>query len=342
MANKCCPSQLRYDVVSKDWVVIAPGRGKRPEEYKRQRMISNTAPEDCVFCNLNDEANPLLVIDHGKIVDPKPLTSSWTLAVIPNKFPAFCPDGRAKICKNKIGPVYHSMDALGFCEVVITRNHDKHIALMDFPEVEEIVTAYQERYLALKDKKFVKYISIFHNHGIEAGASQAHPHSQIITSPLIDVDLQNALDNSKKYYKKNKKCISCEMVDWEMKDKSRLVCENADFIALCPFAPKTAFEVIITPKEHLSYFENITAGQRKNLTEILFGAIRKICHGLGDPAYNFYLHTAPADGKDYSYYHWHWTIMPKTATFAGFELGSHIEISTITPESAAEYLRNQN
>ena len=61
--------------------------------------------------------------------------------------------------------------------------------------------------------------------------------------------------------------------------------------------------------------------------------------GFGRSAYNFYLHTAPCDGKEYPYYHWHWTILPKTSTWAGFELGSRMEISTIEPEKAAEYLR---
>jgi len=63
--------------------------------------------------------------------------------------------------------------------------------------------------------------------------------------------------------------------------------------------------------------------------------------GLGDPPYNFYLHTAPCNKKDCFQYHWHWTILPKTSTPAGFEIGTQMEISTIEPEKAAEYLRKQ-
>ncbi len=339
--NKCCPSQLRYDEVSKDWVVIAPGRGKRPEQYKRQRTHIEMDLKDCPFCNLAVDAKPVLAVSRGAQITDGSLPSDWSLAVIPNKFPAFCVPAGGSVCKHKIGPVYHSMDAAGFCEIAITRDHNSHIGTMDLPAVEELISAYQTRYLELKKNKFVKYISIFHNHGVEAGASQPHPHSQIITSPLIDVDLVSALANSKKYYRKHKKCVACEMTAWEIKDGARLVAENPDFVALCPFASKSAFQVIISPKQHSANFENITAGQKKNLTQIFSATIKKICAGLGDPAYNFYLHTAPCDNKDYSHYHWHWTIMPKTATMAGFELGTRIEISTITPESAAEYLRSQ-
>ena len=341
-ADRCCPSQLRYDEVSKDWVVIAPGRGKRPEAYKRQRLHVEMDLAKCPFCNLSIDAAPILTFANGKMNEaPQALDPDWTLAVIPNKFPAFCPASGQNICKTKFGSVYHSMDAAGFCEVIVTRDHNRHIGEMDASQVEEILAAYQARFLALKKHKIVEYISVFHNHGVEAGASQPHPHSQIITSPLIDVDLRNALVNSKKYWRKHKKCLSCEMTAWELEVKERLVCENDDFVAICPFAPKTAFEVIVAPKEHMPYFEKIDGRQRKSLAEVFSTALKKVCKGLGDPPFNFYLHTAPCDGKKYPYYHWHWTIMPRAAVFAGFELGTRMEISTITPESAAEYLRAQ-
>jgi UDPglucose--hexose-1-phosphate uridylyltransferase len=291
---------------------------------------------------LQSAGNPILAVAGGKKVAGGALPADWSLAVVANKFPAFCAvSGDAKIRKHKVGPIYHSMDAVGFCEVVVTRDHNEHIGTMGAGAVEEILDVFQTRYLELKKNKFVNYISIFHNHGVEAGASQPHPHSQIITSPLIDVDLRNGLANSKKYYQKNKKCLACEMSKWERKVGERVVCENADFVALCPFAPKLAFEVIVTPKKHSPYFEKITDSQRKSLAEILSTAVGKICKGLGDPAYNFYLHTAPSDGKDYSHYHWHFTILPRGVVFAGFEMGAQIEISTITPEAAAEYLRGQ-
>ncbi len=339
--NKCCPSQLRYDVASKDWVVIAPGRGKPPEAYKRQREIVKMDLAKCPFCNLTVQSGPLLAFSGGKIAADQMLPSNWTLAVIPNKFPAFCAPSGAKVCKHNIGPVYRSVDAVGFCELVIPRDHDLHIGLMDLPQVEEIITAYQLRYLELKKSKFVEYISIFHNHGVEVGASQSHPHSQIITSPLIDVDLLGELENSKKYWRAHKKCLSCAMNEFELKDRARLVYENADFAAFCPFASKSAFKVIIAPKFHSPRFEDIDLAQRKSLTQILAMAIKKLYKALGDPAYNFYLHTAPCDKKDYSYYHWHLTIVPKTAIMAGFEMGTKIEISTIEPETVAAYLREQ-
>ena len=89
-------------------------------------------------------------------------------------------------------------------------------------QIKEVIDTYQSRYLDLMGKPFVNYISIFHNHGAEAGASLSHPHSQIITTPLVDVDLKNAVLNSRKYYRKHKKCIYCEMNKWERRVKKRI------------------------------------------------------------------------------------------------------------------------
>jgi len=190
-------------------------------------------------------------------------------------------------------------------------------------------------------KPFVNYISIFHNHGPEAGASQPHPHSQIITTPLIDIDLEKALLNSQRHFKKKKGCVYCRMTKWEMKVKKRVVFENESFLAVCPFASKAAFEVIISPKKHLPYFERITEKEKCQLAEALKTVLNKLYKALNNPSYNFYLKTSPCDGENYDFYHWHFTILPKTGIWAGFEIGTRMEISTIEPEKAAEYLRKQ-
>lgn len=334
------PSELRFDLISKDWVVIATGRAKRLEHFKREkRKEIEISPKECPFCNIETQEKPILIYSQGKKVSPEKIPDNWTTIVIPNKFPAFLP--YSKLEKKIEGGLYQKMNAVGHCELVITRDHQKSLALLPLEHVKEVIDAYQERFLELKKEKFVNYIFIFHNHGAEAGASQPHPHSQIITTPLVDVDLKKALSNAKRYYKKNKKCIYCQMNKWEMKIKKRIVFENGDFLALCPFASKAAFEVIISPKKHLPYFEKITEKEKWSLAEALQIVLKKLYRALDDPAYNFYLHTAPTDKRKYPYYHWHLTILPKTGIWAGFEMGARMEISTIEPEKAAEYLKNQ-
>ncbi len=336
------PSELRFDLVSKDWVIIATGRARKPSFFKKAKKIkAKISKTNCPFYDLRTQKRPVLAYYKGKEVLFKlgEIPKKWTTIVIPNKYPALLP--HSKLEERREGKFYKTMNAIGFAELVLTKDHRKHFPHFQTSEIKEVFEVYQKRYLDLMKKKFVNYISIFHNHGIEAGASQSHPHSQIITTPLIDVDLRKALINSENYFKKNKKCIYCEMNAWEKKVKKRIVFENDLFIAICPFASKAAFQVIISPKKHLAYFEKINGEEKQALAEV-FGAVMKALYkGLADPSYNFYMHTAPCDGKDYSYYHWHWTIMPKTAVPAGFEIGTRMEISTIEPEKAADYLRKQ-
>lgn len=339
------PSQLRYDLVSKDWVVIATGRAKKPQLFKQEKKDQkrSISSRNCPFCHIETQLPPTLVFAKGKKQNPEKkargINKNWTTVVIPNKYPAFLP--HRGLDKKTEGGVYQTMNAVGFHEVVITRSHAKSLAKFSLEEIKELIDVYQERYLSLMEKKFVNYISIFHNHGQQAGASMEHPHSQIITTPLIDSDLKKSLISGRNYFKKFKECIYCRMNKWEMTAKKRIIFENNNFIAVCPFASKAAFQTIISPKKHLSYFERITEKEKIDLALAFKSVFAKLEKGLNNPAYNFYLHTAPCDGKKYPFYHWHWTVIPKTSTWAGFEIGTRIEISTIEPERAAEYLRSQ-
>jgi len=335
--KKKFPSELRYDVVSGDWVIVATGRAKRPEAFKKEkRKKFKISKKECPFCNIETQEKPVLILRKGKIVEN---LKDWTTIVIPNKYPALIPN--KKLEKKREGKFYQRIKAIGYCELVITKDHEKHFPHFEVWQVKEVFDAYQKRYLALKEKPFVNYISIFHNHGPEAGASQPHPHSQIITTPLIDVDLRKALLKSESYFKKYKKCIYCEMQKWEMKVKKRIVFENKNFIVLCPFASKTAFQTIISPKFHSSNFEEIGEEEKWDLAEAFLAAMKKIYKALNDPPYNFYLHTAPTDRKKYPFYHWHFTILPKLSIPAGFELGTRMEICIVEPEKAAQFLRKQ-
>jgi UDPglucose--hexose-1-phosphate uridylyltransferase len=335
------PSELRSGPISRDWVIIATGRGKRPETFKKESKKEFVEdPETCPFCHMDKEKDKILTIfSKGKeIKNLDGDLNNWTTLVVPNKYPALVPS--ASLNEKSVGP-YRKMDGVGYHEVVITRDHQKSLGQFTLKEVKEVMDVYHERYLNLMSQPFVKYVSIFHNHGKEAGASIFHPHSQIIASPVIDPDLGRAVSTSKEYYNKNKKIVYCEMNEWERKEKTRIVFENKEFLVVCPFVSKAAFEMIVSPKKHQPYFERVTYEEKKYLAEAMQAALHKLYKGLNNPAYNFYLHTAPCDGKNYQFYHWHFTILPKTAIMAGFELGTGIEISTIEPEAAAAFLRKQ-
>lgn len=321
-------SELRRDPVTGNWIAIAKGRGTRPQ-VKRFGPQVDDAVETCPFEDpqASGNADPVLVYQDA---------GDWSLQVIPNKYPAFFGEGCPTI--SKVGP-YSVQDGLGYHEVIITRDHSKHLALLSTGKVIEVMRAYKERYLSLKKEECVKYISIFHNHGRGAGASLTHPHSQLVAIPILPSGIRRSLSGSSAFYRKHNKCVHCAMLDWEREDKKRIVFENKDFIAICPFISRDAYEVRVFPNAHSAYFEETDDTGISSLSEIFQEVLKSFYKNLENPPYNFYLHTAPIDGKTKSKYHWHFEILPKTEIGAGFEMGTGIEISTVEPEKSTEILR---
>ncbi len=330
--NKKKFSELRQDLVSGEWVVIATSRARRPHALKYGREKFNQPKNTCPFEDpqKSGHTEPILILNQKSGKD-------WFLQVIPNKFPAFIPGPCPEI--RHLG-LYQEQDGIGFHDLIVTRYHDKQIAQFSQEEVEKVLWAYQTRYLAIKDDDCVKYISIFHNHGREAGASISHPHSQFIALPVIPPDVSQSLDGSKKYYNKFKRCVHCDMLKQELDFGGRLVYQNNFAVAYCPYASRIAYEIRVYPKVHMPRFEDLSNLQRRYLAEVFRVALYKIYKGLKDPAYNFFIHTAPPkESKEYNHYHWHLEIIPKTAIWAGFEIGTGIDISTVSPTPAAEFLR---
>lgn len=354
-------SELRRDPVSNEWVLIATARSKRPSAYKEKRKHVVQPRKTCPFCNLEKSGT-----NKYSLLYPINLKSSyarqlkkdsdiqvmqgkeWSLIVVPNLYPALIPGQFLK--KQKQG-LHEVLPGRGSHEVLITASHEMDIGRMPLDKVEEVFKAYQERYVDLCKQCHVKYISLFHNHGKEAGASLSHPHSQILAIPVIPRDVKSSLQGSRKYFNKNKRCVHCDMMKWEQKKKDRIVYENKDFVVLCPFSSSVSFEIRIYPKRHSSYFEEISPGQLKTLAQCFKVTLNKMYKALGNPPFNFFLHTAPCDGvekksgrvirksKNYNHYHWHFEIHPKLSTWAGFELSTGLEISTVEPEFAADTLR---
>lgn len=327
-------SELRQDIVSGDWVVIATGRAKKPHAFKSKSASFRQSQKSCPFEDPQASGHGQPIIEYFK-----PQSNDWFLQVIPNKYPAFTTKGVCQIFQ-KVGP-YTMTNGYGFHELFILRDHKRYsLSLYSKEELAELLRAYHERYVALAEEDCIQYITIFHNHGREAGSSIAHPHSQLIAMPVIPPDVAGSLNGSKKYFHETGHCVHCLMIEFEKQDGKRIIFENDCFVVFAPFVSRAAFEMRIFPKKHQSSFGFLTEKEeRMQLAEALKISLSKLYKGLGDPPLNFFIHTAPTDVEKYDHYHWHIEIIPKTSIWAGFELGTGIEISAITPESAAQFLK---
>lgn len=318
-------TELRYDLVNDDWIIISPVRGDR---------LKDKTIMHCPFCELESQEKAVLAYSHGAMTDVA--EKDWTTVVVPNKYPVFVPNQKHE----EENGFYSKFKSAGFHELVITRDHKKSLALLSIENIKEVLSCYQHRIIEFKNYDFIKNVAVFHNNGEKAGSSQPHPHSQILTLPLIDKEFRIILDRHKKYFKENKECLRCKVNSEEKKTKERIVSENEDFIAYIPFAPRFTFQTVITPKKHSPRFEEITDKEKESLAKIFKEVLLKIYKGLNNPAYNFCLYNSPLD-KKYSYFHWYITIIPRFSAIAGFEIGAEMEILAKHPEDQAEFLRKQ-
>ena len=130
-----------------------------------------------------------------------------------------------------------------------------------------------------------------------------------------------------------------EIVAHELADRSRVVAETPHFLAATAFAGRFAYEVWVLPKRHASRYEAIAGDAAGELAVLMRRVVRAMDAVLSEPAYNWYLHTAPLRAGDLSHYHWHWEILPRTSRPAGLEWGGGCFVSAVPPERAAAELR---
>ncbi len=324
--------ELRKDYVTDTWVVFSTVRSKRPDDLK---VPSKSTPkEKCPFCPGHEGMTPPEILAYRKGGPPN--SPGWWIRCIPNKYPALQVEGEVH---RQVRQLFHSVNGVGAHEVIVeSPEHDANIAdLSDF-QVQEVIIAYKQRYLDLiKDKRF-KYILIFKNHGEKAGASQSHPHSQLIATPIVPRRIMEEVNAAAHYYDSTGgSCIWCEVIETELEEEKRVVSENDTFVAISPFAARFPFETWVLPKAHEMAFEDITDEERIPLAKMMKDVLGRLHAVLGDPPFNYYIHTAPCDRKE-SRYHWHLEVTPRLTETAGFERGTGFYINPVMPEDAAAIL----
>lgn len=329
--------ELRQDKATREWIVVATERARRPHEFRVERGRADlaTAGGPCPFCPGNEAMTPPEVTAYRR--GGQPNGPDWWIRVVPNKYPALVPVGSLE--RNPGERFFRKMDAVGRHEVVIeSPRHELCIPLMDDWQVEEILWSYRERFLALQEDPRVRLTIIFKNHGLGAGTSVQHPHSQIIATSFVPLNIRSKLYCAAQYHDTHGQCVYCDILTEELRAGKRIVDENDAFVVYHPFASRVPFETWIVPKAHEACFALISPDDSKRLAHALKAAWAKLYQALNNPDLNYVLHTTPSAHEGRDYYHWHLKIIPRLTIPAGFELGSGIFINTALPEETAAFL----
>jgi UDPglucose--hexose-1-phosphate uridylyltransferase len=327
--------ELRKDPVTGRWVIISTDRSKRPGDFSRERVTLKGG--FCPFCPGNENTTPPEILAYRPGENALPDTTGWNLRVVPNKFPALGIEGDLD---RQADGMFDKMNGVGAHEVVIeTPDHSETLATMPLKRVEDMLWAFRDRILDLKQDRRFKYVLVFKNHGEAAGASLEHPHSQIIALPILPKQVVEELEGAKRYFANKERCIFCDIIRQEKEAQVRVAAENQDFVTLCPYAPRFPFETWILPKRHESAFENSPSTMYENLARMLRTIVSKAVRVLDNPAYNLIIHSSPMQENTNDFYHWHLEIIPKLTKTAGFEWGTGFYINPTPPEEAAKFLR---
>ena len=330
--------ELRKDPIVGRWVIISTERGKRPTDFLRESVVAKGGA-NCPFCYGNEAKTPPEILVYGRNGSGAN-TSGWKVRVVPNKFPALGIEG--DLGKEGEG-LFDKMNGIGAHEVIIeTPQHAATLATLPERAVEDVLWAYRDRMLDLKNDKRFRYVLIFKNHGEAAGASLEHPHSQLIALPIVPRRVREEVDACSHYYHEKERCIFCDIIRQEQDTATRVIDQNEHFINLAPYAPRFPFEIWILPKQHSSSFENNQSPIYSALARMLKSTLMRLDAVLDRPAYNFMIHTSPIGEEINDHYHWHMEIIPKLTKVAGFEWGTGFYINPTPPEEAAKFLREAN
>ncbi len=336
--------ELRHDPILRQWVIIAEERGRRTHDFGNGHEPTPT-PTFCPFCEGNETRLPNIIRE----VKSKREPNRWQVRAVPNKFPALKIEGGLE---RKGRGIYDRMNGIGAHEVIIeSPDHHQKMCDMHLDDLTQVFEVYRERLADLsKDTRF-RYVQLIKNHGEAAGASLSHPHSQVIATPVLPAVIDTELQSARHHFRFKERCIFCDILEQEQHDAERIVAQNGDFLAYCPYASRSPFEVTILPRTHSHDFAQSEGWLLRSLAEIVKDVLGRLDRVLNDPPFNLFLHTAPnlksvrslrvAGWETLEYdFHWHVEIIPRLTKIAGFEWGTGLYINPTKPETAAEFLRS--
>src|SRR6266496_111314 len=238
--------ELRQNFFTKEWVIIATERAKRPEDLATHR-VADPVPEfveSCPFCPGNESKTP------PEVLRCPSNSERWDVRVIPNKFAALSSEAQPT---RSLQHLRRRIEGFGFHEVIIdSPDHSRYMGLLSDEHVASILRAYKERYNALSQDHRVNHITIFKNHGADAGASLQHPHSQLIATPVIPSQVRHRLFEALRHYDDAGECMFCHMVEREVEDQTRIVLKGEHFVAMEVFASATPFTTHIFPLRQMA------------------------------------------------------------------------------------------
>lgn len=313
--------EIRKHYFLDEYVIIATERAKRPHQFEQEKEDKEVKKD--FFAPGNEDQTPPEIYRFPK--DSK--KEDWKIRVFPNKFPFLKTEGEPKFKTDN--SFFTHAPAYGYHEVLVEAPElSRGLADLQKDELIEVFKTYNRRIEELSKKENIEYVLIFKNSGSKAGTSIAHTHTQIAAYNMVPIPVQKKEEATRR----SESCPYCDI--WKIeKDSERKCYENERFVAFTPYASRFPFELWILPKSHKVKMSEFDDKDYEDLCELMSQSLRRL-KTINAP-YNFYIHYGIKD------MHLNITLIPRLATWAGFEHGSGTIINTMSPEEAARFYRSE-
>lgn len=339
-------SEIRYNRLEDSYVIIAPERLHRPDYMAWSKVDESRV--SCPFCEGNESVTPAEIYalrPNGTFADEK----GWATRVVPNLFKAVQIEAPYILKHEGANKVW---DGFGAHEIII--DSPQHLTSMSEWSQQTYfnwLKTIQTRVRDLRNDYRIAYISVFKNHGISAGASQSHPHTQLIGLPIIPKNVQRKYERVYNYYMNSGRILMDDIIQEEKKDGRRVILQSDSFIAFCPFASEYPFEVMLTSDTLPSELDRIEDAKLQELSKLLQELFTLMEVQLGNFDFNISIFIDPmrkhfdsdTNGSLVSSVcRFTIRIIPRIYGYGGFEIATGTMINPVEPERCAQLLRESH
>lgn len=338
-------SEIRYDKLQDTHVIISPERLHRPD--RTAQKDEDSSKENCPFCEGHESMTPPEIFalrTEGSF----PNERGWKTRVVPNLYKAV----QIETPHEHHYGLFEHWDGFGAHEVLIdTPEHHTSMTQWSEDAIASWLKTLRGRVADLRHDDRIAYISLFKNEGIMAGSTQEHSHTQIIGLPIIPKSERERYRRNHAHYQNTGQAMLESMLLNEQEDGQRIIADNGNFTAFCPYASEYPFEVMISSKKALGQIDTLSDSAIFELAPLLLEMLKKLKVQLGSFDFNLWLSTPPLqketlEAEIYSNINralrFSVRIMPRIYRHGGFEAGTDMKINPVLPELAAKLLRESS
>ena len=321
--------EMRKDYVLEKFMIINPKNGKSYEQKKSPYAPGNESMTNPSVLSLVAREGMLQRLQDSE----DDYVKNWSIRVFESKNPAV-----STTTENSYSDKPHySEPAYGYHYIVVASPKPKDtLSTIDVEQWSNVLVVIQDRLRWLYTQKGVTYVSIYANHGKEAGSDNPHPHMHVVTFSTIPPIIESEAEASHKILNEKGVCALCQTVTAEI-GGPRQILQTEGYVAFCPWAPSYPYEFWICPKKHTTSFSKISQKEINDLSLLLRATLGGLSNSIKDLAYNLVFHLSP-EKKNSRQIHWHIEVYPITDAWSGLERGYGIFLNKISPEQAAEKL----